>query len=214
MKRLTAILFAALCAQPAFAATVTGIDFIDIADVLDGSVGRFDSNSGNGVDSVVDGNAASYIYSDETPASVDVSFGGGLFDTGEVDLTILFVGADGHAGTVTLLGGTSGGGSTGFSIVANDESYTGYNSQPASLDESEECIPENDCYGIFAATIDLSGFSGTFGGVSLDISGSSAAPSLLGTTASVTAVPVPAAVWLFGSGLLGLIGVARKARSA
>lgn len=33
--------------------------------------------------------------------------------------------------------------------------------------------------------------------------------------AQVSAVPVPAAVWLFGSGLLGLIGVARrKARSA
>ena len=30
------------------------------------------------------------------------------------------------------------------------------------------------------------------------------------STASVSAVPVPAAVWLFGSGLLGLIGVARR----
>jgi hypothetical protein len=30
------------------------------------------------------------------------------------------------------------------------------------------------------------------------------------TLASVSAVPVPAAVWLFGSGLLGLIGVSRK----
>ena len=29
-------------------------------------------------------------------------------------------------------------------------------------------------------------------------------------TADVSAVPVPAAVWLFGSGLLGLIGVARR----
>jgi len=26
-------------------------------------------------------------------------------------------------------------------------------------------------------------------------------------------VPVPAAVWLFGSGLLGLVGIARKRRS-
>jgi PEP-CTERM motif len=26
----------------------------------------------------------------------------------------------------------------------------------------------------------------------------------------LTPVPVPAAVWLFGSGLLGLIGIARK----
>ncbi len=30
------------------------------------------------------------------------------------------------------------------------------------------------------------------------------------TVGNVTAVPVPAAVWLFGSGLLGLVGVARR----
>jgi hypothetical protein len=29
-------------------------------------------------------------------------------------------------------------------------------------------------------------------------------------TADVSAVPVPAAAWLFGSGLLGLVGVARR----
>lgn len=33
-------------------------------------------------------------------------------------------------------------------------------------------------------------------------------------TADVSAVPVPAAVWLFGSGLLGLIGVARRKTAA
>lgn len=32
--------------------------------------------------------------------------------------------------------------------------------------------------------------------------------------ADVNAVPVPAAVWLFGSGLIGLIGVARRKRTA
>jgi len=30
---------------------------------------------------------------------------------------------------------------------------------------------------------------------------------------SVTAVPIPAAVWLFGSGLIGLIGIARRRKS-
>jgi len=30
---------------------------------------------------------------------------------------------------------------------------------------------------------------------------------------SASAVPVPAAVWLFGSGLIGLIGVARRKKS-
>ena len=37
--------------------------------------------------------------------------------------------------------------------------------------------------------------------------------SYLVREASISAVPVPAAVWLFGSGLLGLIGVARRKKS-
>ena len=35
-----------------------------------------------------------------------------------------------------------------------------------------------------------------------------------GATVNVSAVPVPAAVWLFGSGLLGLVGVARRRQVA
>ena len=33
------------------------------------------------------------------------------------------------------------------------------------------------------------------------------------TTLELTSVPVPAAVWLFGSGLIGLVGIARRNRS-
>ena len=33
------------------------------------------------------------------------------------------------------------------------------------------------------------------------------------TNFEVTPVPVPAAVWLFGSGLLGLIGVAKRKKA-
>jgi hypothetical protein len=39
-------------------------------------------------------------------------------------------------------------------------------------------------------------------------------PTLGGVTVTVSAVPVPPAVWLFGSGLLGLVGVARRRRAA
>jgi hypothetical protein len=38
--------------------------------------------------------------------------------------------------------------------------------------------------------------------------------TLLGTAPTPTVVPVPAAVWLFGSGLLGLVGIARRKKKA
>jgi hypothetical protein len=47
----------------------------------------------------------------------------------------------------------------------------------------------------------------------LDSSGSvigSFAGSVIGWTGGMTVVPIPAAVWLFGSGLIGLIGLARR----
>jgi hypothetical protein len=46
----------------------------------------------------------------------------------------------------------------------------------------------------------FSGFNATFGGTA--------------TVTSVINTPVPAAVWLLGSGLLGLVGVARRKKSA
>jgi len=36
----------------------------------------------------------------------------------------------------------------------------------------------------------------------------------IGSTIAVNAVPVPPAVWLFGSGLLGLVGMARRKKAA
>jgi len=59
-----------------------------------------------------------------------------------------------------------------------------------TLDGDFDGIPGNAmCCGPFA------GFNATFGG-------------------TATIVPVPAAVWLLGSGLLGLVGVARRKKSA
>lgn len=37
---------------------------------------------------------------------------------------------------------------------------------------------------------------------------------IIGTTQAVSAVPVPAAAWLFGSGLIGLISIARRKNSS
>ena len=46
--------------------------------------------------------------------------------------------------------------------------------------------------------------------VTLDVVDESGNQGQVWTTADISPVPVPAAAWLFGSGLLGLIGIARK----
>ena len=54
----------------------------------------------------------------------------------------------------------------------------------------------------------------TFSGNTLTlISESSSRPDQLRVITAVSAVPVPAAVWLFGSGLLGLVAVARRKKA-
>ncbi|MFC1772592.1 VPLPA-CTERM sorting domain-containing protein [Pseudomonadota bacterium] len=70
------------------------------------------------------------------------------------------------------------------------------------------------------ATINLTALAG--GISSLEILGTSSFfeptieifPTLIAGTVNVSAVPVPAAVWLFGSGLLGLVGMARRKKAA
>ena len=49
--------------------------------------------------------------------------------------------------------------------------------------------------------------------LSLDISGNNGASALHKIT-NVSAVPLPAAAWLFGSGILGLVGQARRKKAA
>lgn len=79
-----------------------------------------------------------------------------------------------------------------------------------------DLFPESTPDDIF----ELSNASGTFtpggmksGSFSLDLEGSSGYFDITAnarTSSFVNAVPVPAAVWLFGSGLLGLVGVAKR----
>ncbi|MCO6411886.1 MAG: VPLPA-CTERM sorting domain-containing protein [Thiogranum sp.] len=215
MKKFLMSLGLVLLSQQSLAVTtVAGIDFLDIADTRGATTGTYTSNyvpgGSTAADSVVDGNGASWAFASDSPATMDLSFSSaGLFNISDVDLSILFVGDGGHAGVVTLLGGSLDGEFLNFGL-ANGEGYTGYNSVTANPPTVNAGAPT--IYGIFATTLDLSDAfgNGTFSGLNLDISNSSAVPSLIGTTASAAVVPVPAAVWLFGSGLIGLVGLARR----
>lgn len=63
---------------------------------------------------------------------------------------------------------------------------------------------EGDSFTLdYAANVPTGGFAGFYYTL-----------SLVGTIGAPAAVPVPAAVWLFGSGLVGLAGVARRRKAA
>lgn len=61
--------------------------------------------------------------------------------------------------------------------------------------------------------VDISHF-GTSSATAVFLTGDGSAYSVLNFNGVVSVVPVPAAVWLFGSGLLGLVGMARRKKSA
>ncbi len=81
---------------------------------------------------------------------------------------------------------------------ANFPSDTGL----ATLTCAVDCSAGDTYVLDYAAHVPL-GDPSNFGGVPYTL-------HLEGTVSAVSAVPVPAAVWLFGSGLLGLVGVARR----
>ena len=227
MKKFITALVLAVLSQQAVAIPVAGIDFLETADALGGSTsGSFLTNyttPGQTPEySGVDGNAATFTYGAvlANDSVLGASFDN-AWDVSNVDLTLLLVGSNLHTGTVSLFGGSGGTSEEAdFSLLPYDGTnffgYTGFN----SVSGPSTSAAGSTTLGIFALTIDLAdtfgaGF-GDFTGVQLQVTGANgasgfydAAPSLIGVTSSAV-VPVPAAVWLFGSGLIGLVGVARR----
>ena len=84
---------------------------------------------------------------------------------------------------------------TGWTIIWNDEDINLIQGLPAMITCSADCS-DGDTYILeYFASVPTTGPS---------------VPYKLHLSGTISAVPVPAAVWLFGSGLLGLIGLARR----
>ena len=117
---------------------------------------------------------------------------------------------DTHTGTITWdASGAANGGVYTFSLTGNQVAVGTYFDWSTSLDIAVLTI--FDC--------PVSG-GGACSGNSLPMAGGPFAgsePGFNGVTAddfpNSGVVPVPAAVWLFGSGLVGLVGVARRRRN-
>jgi len=220
-KLLTIFLGLGLLSQQVFAASVTesitGETFAGYANSVIGKNGSFLTDMGNSTSGVnwsslggnidariSDTSAGSSIVGASDGAWVDLGFDTAIVNGAGDDLKLFLVGNNGHKVDVTI------GGITNSYSLAAGQNATGF------FDTAYPTDP------IIALPIDLSTFAGlsgdSFSQIRLTIGSGycvselpcSSVPSFVGTYNVGSVVPVPAAVWLFGSGLVGLAGFARK----
>ncbi|HEY9150237.1 MAG TPA: flocculation-associated PEP-CTERM protein PepA [Gammaproteobacteria bacterium] len=146
--------------------------------------------TGTSVDFTIDSGSAE-VYLDGSP---DYSFVG---DSGFSDGTAILNGSI-VGGSGTVFGGVLG-------VTSIDVLITGY--------DTSVFHPDTIIAGSSVFTLQLTDGNNQFSGVS-SVQGNSvdSGDFLLSADGNLTlaAVPVPAAVWLFGTGLLGLLGMARR----
>jgi len=196
-KLLFALLLVLSLSGPASASiTVGGYTFDNNAfvDTLISSTGSFTTSGGSLSDVLTDTDAGTYAFSWTSGASVNLGFTDNFLVNGTgMDLVLFETGVP-DTFKVTLNGITN-------NYLTN---YTGYSA--GGWDLNAVAINLDD-FGI-ASSATLSSVL-----LGLDYEGSGTVPSLSlvgALNSSNSAVPIPAAVWLLGSGLVGLIGLRKK----
>jgi hypothetical protein len=191
-----------------------GVDNIPSALDLDGT-----ANGDQGYELTV---VATYT---STITSVD-TFGNGIFAVGPGSVDVYFdtnpdysftgdsVFTDGASIISATISGGSGAylpaGQSGFSDITLNVGAFGFDQNVYDPDTI------NGGSGIFTLKVNNSGTGPTVG-VTQVLGQTVTANDLLLEAdgyVNLTAVPIPAAVWLFGSGLLGLVGIARRKKAA
>ena len=114
-----------------------------------------------------------------------------IFATGTYDDSVLIAGS----GDVSLSNITFTVGSATFS-------------EADSLGSIILTLSNNEFVGLDYSSVDFISITSSFVGDSNQLAG-----SWIGSSLSVTPVPVPAAAWLFGSGLIGLAGLAKRRKT-
>ena len=127
---------------------------------------------------------------------------------GQIDNVWSFGGNTGNHYTVGALSIVDDGAGDGGALLAGSNWRVEWNGGPIDMGGGGNMVVTcanqceiGDTYVLdYSATVPTGGFKGFF--YTLHLEG------------DIAAVPVPAAVWLFGSGLLGLVGVARRKKQA
>lgn len=149
------------------------------------------------------GAVADYNLTHQLAFSYDATTGDVIASVFKENSTDVFMGGGYATGDSYKLGAF--GGSDGFTPNENVYFTLAFNANTmmGNVDQMVygDCAPTGLMAPMMTGDLCMTGHlaGGTMGGTPLSL--------------SVSAVPVPAAVWLFGSGLLGLISIARRKRS-
>ena len=195
-RKTITFLAAAVLALSSFQAgavtVIGGFSFDDnaFADALTGANGGFSGNATLST-AVTDIDPDTYVYGNTTGAYIELAFtDNNLVNGGGADLVLFEIG---DADTIGL---TIGGTTINYTPVSTGSSTTsGFTLNAAAIDLGD--------FGIAAGAL-VNNFR-------LEMYQNGPDFSLAGAL-NTAVVPVPAAVWLFGSGLLGLAGVARRSK--
>jgi hypothetical protein len=198
MKKLFfALLLVVSLAGPASASmTVGGYTFDNNAfvDSLISSSGSFSTSGGSLSSVLTDTDAGTFAFSWTPGASVNLGFTDNVLVNGTGSDLVLFETGVPDTFKVTLNG------------ITNNylTTYTGYSAGGWNLNAVAVNL---DDFGIASGAT----LSSVLLGLDYDGGGTVPSLSLVGAlNSSSSAVPIPAAVWLLGSGLVGLVGLRKK----
>ena len=186
---------------------------IPVSIVLDAAGFFANELTMGGANSAAPGSDGTYLAVANTPNNVDVN---GYANVGGVPIATTEFNTSNINGCVYDTGCMTNDSSGGLPLITDTATNTAFQDTPN--------YPNADGVGISGSPFQAGpfiDFSPNFDVYNMTFTGSDAGSTIAANCTfvsgdlcpTVAAVPVPAAVWLFGSGLLGLVGVARRKKA-
>lgn len=189
---LTALLLVFSMASSAHADLIGGLNIISFADSLISSDGDFDTSGGTVAAVLTDHDPGTGALSSSPGAYVQLGFSHPIVNGPGSDLALFELGTPDTFKLSLTLGGTT------IQYLSSDTGFSagGYNLNVATINLDDFGLPVGATVGQIVVGLDVQSIYGYRPSLSL--------------AGALDPVPVPGAVGLLGSGLLGLVGMGRR----
>jgi hypothetical protein len=189
---LTALLLVFSMASYAHADLIGGLNIVSFADSLISSEGTFTTSGGALAAVLTDHDPGTGAVSSDPGAYVQLGFSNPIVNGPGYDLALFELGTPDTFKLSLTLGGTT------IQYLTSDTGFLigAYNLNVATINLDDFGLPVGAMVDQIIVGLDVQSIYGTRPSLSL--------------AGALNAVPVPGAVWLLASGLLGLVGMSRR----